>query len=308
MFTDIRHTINYLPTFLAVVQTGSFTKAAQMLKLSQSTISYQMRILEERVGTTLFQRVGNQLKVTQEGQRLAQQCQTSFEAISAQLETISQSDNYGHFRLTTPQNFGNELIIHFIMELMNTHQDCHIDFIPTDEVLYLATQDIDLAIRFSKHSQLTHQTLVYMKKSLVASPDYVTKHGSINNFADLIEHTLIIRDKDNLDWVHLTQQVPEAGQCEPFKTLEMGSNIAMLSSCREGMGICLLPTYCVIEDLKQGTLVDFLSDSLEKAPTPVYICAPMSTRHQMILQKFSQDFRCYIEESPLKEAFELRSG
>jgi LysR family transcriptional regulator, glycine cleavage system transcriptional activator len=97
--------LNALRAFCALAQTGSFTRAGEVLNVSHAAVSQQVRALEERLGTSLAQREGRGAALTPEGERLAATLDAAFLAIARAVDELTGADAARPLQITTTPSF-----------------------------------------------------------------------------------------------------------------------------------------------------------------------------------------------------------
>jgi len=187
-----------MSVFKRVAELGSFSATARETGLSQSTISKHVAALEQRLGTKLLNRSTRQLNLSEAGQEYYKHCIRILDDIAESESTIGrgQSQPAGTLRITTPVMFGRLFIAPMLWEFLETYPDISIELIMDDHYVDLIKEGMDLAIRAGR--QLPDSTLVARKlghcpeQVLVASPDYLAKHGEPKTPADLKHHNCLI--------------------------------------------------------------------------------------------------------------------
>lgn len=144
-----------LRIFHAVADAGSLTHAGDVLHLSQSAVSRQVRALEEMLGTTLFHRHARGLILTEQGEMLFE----ATRSISRKLDTTaarirdSEEHVFGELRVTTTVGFGTMWLVPRLAKLFARYPDLKIDLMLEERVLDLPMREADVAIRMKEPSQ-----------------------------------------------------------------------------------------------------------------------------------------------------------
>ena len=99
-----------LKTFIAIVETGSFTRAAEVVHKTQSAVSMQMKRLEERLGKAIFARDGRASKLTEDGERLLDYAQRIVKLNAEALNTIASAALSGRVRLGVPDDYADRYL------------------------------------------------------------------------------------------------------------------------------------------------------------------------------------------------------
>ena len=190
-----------LKIFHAVTQAGSFTKAADILNLSQSAISRQIQSLEHELKTTLFERHARGLSLTDNGETLFK---TANEVISkikdVESSLIDKKDKpSGKIVVTTVVGFGGIWLTPRIQEFMEKNPDIEVELIVTDQELDLSTREADVAIWMRQPKQLNYiqKKIIDINYHIYGSSKYLEKYGVPRAVKDLDKHKLITYGRGN---------------------------------------------------------------------------------------------------------------
>ncbi|NNE87325.1 MAG: LysR family transcriptional regulator, partial [Silicimonas sp.] len=181
-----------LRIFHAVADAGSLTHAGDVLHLSQSAVSRQIRALEESLNTTLFHRHARGLILTEQGELL-------FDATSSmtrRLDTAearirdSEEEVFGELRVTTTTGFGSLWLAPRLPQLYKKFPALKIDLNLEERVLDLPMREADVAIRMKEPSQadLIRRKLMTVNMRLYATPEYLAENGTPESIEDLADH------------------------------------------------------------------------------------------------------------------------
>ena len=247
--------------FVKVLQTGSFSQAAKLLGMPNSTVSAKVSALEKRLGVTLLQRTTRKLRATQAGEAYFQRSVRALEELQVaenELET-GRADPKGLLRLTAPVEIGHSLLPALVHAFLNKHPRLEVELVVTNRVLDLVVDGIDLAIRAGplKDSSLIAKRFDLGDFGLWASPDYLTQRGAPRHPRELAQHNCLRFSRFKDDGFRLTHgrenfTVEVSGQlvADDFETLR---SLAIL-----GEGIAFLPSFLCSEDTKQDKLTRVL--------------------------------------------------
>jgi DNA-binding transcriptional LysR family regulator len=153
--------VDHLRTFLAIAETGSFTRAADLVHKTQSAVSMQMKRLEERVGRPIFARDGRASKLTDDGERLLDYARRivklNVEAISA----FSDGDLTGRVRLGVPDDYADRYLPEIMARFSRAYPGVEFSVVcepSVDLVERIEADDIDLAIVTATESNRVTET------------------------------------------------------------------------------------------------------------------------------------------------------
>ena len=176
--------IELIQMFVQVVKSGSFTKAAQVLKLPKSTVSKGLAKLEKETGTKLLLRTTRSQTLTAEGRIFYDACSGAVESIENAHKSLYGNENLltGKIKLTAPEDLGTEVIAPLAATLSQKYLNLSFQLIYTDEVLDLIKDGYDLAVRIGKlsESSLKVKKIGELKLILVASPTYLKSKNKIS--------------------------------------------------------------------------------------------------------------------------------
>lgn len=247
--------------FVKVLQAGSFSQAAKLLGMPNSTVSAKVSALEKRLGVTLLQRTTRRLRATQAGEAYFQRCVRALgdlQAAENELET-SRGEPKGLLRLTAPVEVGHNLLPALVHAYIGRFPQMTVELIVTNRVLDLVAEGVDLAIRAGdlKDSGLIAKRFVLGQFTLWASPGYLAKHPAPRQPKELVAHDYLeflpFKNK-RLDLTNGREniRVTLTGRAasDDFETLR---TLAVL-----GNGIAYLPGFLCAEEAKEKKLVRVL--------------------------------------------------
>lgn len=240
-----------LRLFDTVAEAGSFTEAARRLHMSQPALSRQIAALEESLGAKLFHRHARGLAMTHEGEQLRAATADMHERIDKAAQAIDASRDRptGTIRLTTTVSFGSTWLARQLGDFLDLYPDINVHLMLTDADLDLAKREADVAIRFHRpfQSELMQRPLAEIRHRLVASPDYIARHGEPQSIADLASHRLIAYGDAAPDYLKGINWILELGhEGNPrAAALTINNSHGVLQAVEAGAGIAALPTYLI---------------------------------------------------------------
>jgi DNA-binding transcriptional LysR family regulator len=280
-----------LRVFHAVAEAGSFTHAGETLNLSQSAVSRQISALEESLAVPLFHRHARGLILTEQGETLNRTVRDVFAKLAMTEALLSESKERpsGRLKVTTTSAFGSTWLAGRVKEFLDLYPDITMSLVLDDSELDLAMREADVAIRLHTPRQpdLVQRHLLTIGYRVMASPEYLKKHGTPQVAEDLDQHRLVIFGDhrppvDNINWLLDAGRKP-GGARRPV--LEMNSVTGILRAVESGLGVAALPDYMKSET---GHLVQVLPEL--KAPTvEAYFVYPEELRNSKRVAVF-RDF------------------
>jgi len=281
-----------LRVFHAAAEAGSFTHAAETLRLSQSAISRQVSALEQDVGVALFHRHARGLVLTEQGELLyktAHEVLMKLENVRARL-TEAKDIPSGPLRVTTTVGLGSGWLTARVQEFLDLYPDIQLQLILANEELDLTLRQADCAIRLRQPQQpdLIQRKLFTVHLHLYAAPSYIAKHGEPQSIEDLDKHRIVTFGEPvpshlaDLNWLEI------AGRSDGSRrtaTLQINNIMSMKVAVERGAGIATMPDYIIDKD---SQLVQVMPET-EVPSFDTYFCYPDTMKNQVKLHVF-RDF------------------
>lgn len=249
-----------IDVFVKVVQAGSFSGAAKLLKMPITTVSGKVAALEKRLGTTLIHRTTRKLSVTQAGEAFFQRCVRALDEIVAgenEIENV-KSEPEGVLKITTIADIGHTLLPPIINGYLKKYPKMKVELILTSRIVDLVAEGVDLAIRIGKlkDSSLMSKQYKESKVCLWATPAYVKKNGMPTHPRDLKKHHFI-KFSSSFDSVKLTNG-KETIEINVESRITVDDMQAMKTFTLQGEGIGMVSEFlCEVEEAN-GKLIRVL--------------------------------------------------
>lgn len=269
----VKITLEELRAWVAVVDSGSITAAAEQLEQTTSGISRALSRLESKLHTTLMHRTTRRLALTDEGAIFlehARQILTSVERAEEQIARRRETPA-GRLRINANTPFMLHVIVPLLAEFRQRYPQIELELNTDDIVIDLLEQQTDIAIRIGelRDSTLRARVLGSSATRLVASPDYLAKHGIPDSVAALSQHQLIgFSQLDTHNIWPVWQQEGEFLRIKPTLTASSGETLRQLAL--QGLGIVRLSDFVSREDREQGRLMDVLASETRELRLPVH--------------------------------------
>ncbi len=293
-----------LRIFHAVADAGSLTHAGEVLHLSQSAVSRQIRALEDTLNTTLFHRHARGLILTEQGEFLFEATSSMSHRLDAAEARIkdSKEEVFGQLRVTTTIGFGTLWLAPRLTHLYEKYPDMKIDLMLEERVLDLPMREADVAIRMKEPSQadLIRKRLMSVKMRLYATRDYLETHGTPESVEDLANHRLISQNIRTEQVSAGAKLVASLLTNEVRSLLTVNNYFGILQGVRNGLGIGVLPDY-LTEDFPN--LMRVLPE-IESSEVPVFLAYPEELRASRRIKVF-RDFvtdEIFTHRKRLREA------
>jgi DNA-binding transcriptional LysR family regulator len=241
-----------LRIFHTVATAQSFTRAGDVLNLSQSAISRQISALEEGLQVELFHRHARGLLLTEQGEILFRTASDILTRLAATENALLESKERprGPLKITAPVAIGTSWLTPNMREFTELYPDITVSLLVDDRELDLTMREADVAIRLfpAKQPDLIQKKLVTLDNSLFASNDYLRTYGVPHKPQDLQNHKLITYGEDirlpfaEVNWVLKAGAGAQEDRKSAFK---INNLFGMLKAVENGIGIAGLPDYMV---------------------------------------------------------------
>ncbi|KTF07009.1 LysR family transcriptional regulator [marine sediment metagenome] len=247
--------------FLTVVDTGSFTGAANLLNQQVAKVSRAVSRLEDTLQCTLLNRTTRRLELTEEGHVFIRYARESLNTLYTGEEAIKllKQAPSGHLRIDAASPFVLHQLTPLVGEFVQQYPHITLDLTSHDNVIDLLEHKTDLAIRIGdlKDSNLHARLLGKSQLRLVVSPEYLYQHNEVAHINDLSTHKLIgFNDASKLNSWPLKTPV----KLNFHMTGSSGETLRQL--CLNHQGIALLSHFMIGDDLKSGRLVEVLPEAI----------------------------------------------
>jgi DNA-binding transcriptional LysR family regulator len=256
--------LNDIVVFTKVVETRSFTGAAEQLGLPKSTVSRKLAQLEERLGVRLVQRTTRKLALTDVGQAYYERCARIVAdlAEAEQLVTDMQATPRGRVRVTAPIDLSTQHLGTIIAEFLAAHADINVELDATDRIVDLIEDGFDVAVRFGPlpESTLIARRLGAFGGVLCAAPSYLARRGTPAAIEELDDHdrVLFTPSPRTQSWTLANGTATfEFGRPARFASNNVS---AVRDATLAGAGIAVLSDFMVATHITHGALVKILPE------------------------------------------------
>ena len=258
--------VNDILVFLSVVETGSFASAGRAFGLSRSTAGKAVSRLEDRYGLRLLNRTTRAISMTEEGQRLYKQGLAIQTAIADADMSMAGGEGIpkGTLRIAAPDALGRRLLMPVVRQFQQDWPEVRFEISFSDTLRHIIKDGFDLAVRIgvtSPDTSLISRTLMTDRPVLCASPSYLEGRKTPSRIDHLSTHDLLQFSSVGQRQVWVLQDATEFWSNAPGQvTLRLDNAEALREAALAGMGIALLPSILVKDDLAAGALVRILPD------------------------------------------------
>ena len=249
--------------FVQVAETGSLSRAAELLDLSNASASRHLAALEERLGVRLVERNTRRLYLTDTGQEFFQRARTILSDLRDAESTVNAAalNPTGVLRVTASLSFSMHHIAPLLREYTDRYPNVTVHVEAANRYLDIIDNNIDVAIRnreYEPDSNITIRRLAETRRILVASPGYLARHGVPQELDDLQRHKLLIYTHANNPYELRFSRADEHRTVSVKGLLESNDGQILRAAALDGMGILIQPSYIVYDDVVAGRLVPML--------------------------------------------------
>ncbi|OUJ00203.1 LysR family transcriptional regulator [Acetobacter cibinongensis] len=294
--------IDLFRIFTRVVETESFTRAADLLKMPRSTISTAIQDLEIRVGTRLLARTTRSVSVTPDGAAFYEHCLRLIADVE-DVESLFRQDTVspqGIVRVNVPERIGRLVIAPALPEFLERYPGIEIELGMTDRAINLVEGGVDCVLRVGplQNSGLIGRRIGTLPLINVASPDYLHRYGTPNHPDELMQHHIVRYASptsgrvEDWEWVDNTivQTTPVSGR------ITVNSAEASIACCLAGLGLIQIPAYDVKHHLLTGELIQVMPH-WNAEPMPMTLLYPHRKHLSRRLQVFMEWLTPILEKA-----------
>jgi DNA-binding transcriptional LysR family regulator len=261
-----------LRVFITVADCGGLAKAATAIRSSPPAVTRTLASLEERLGVRLFDRTTRSLRLTEPGTKFLDEARRILGDLETAEQDMAGQSNVvnGNLTLTTSLTFGRAMLQPIVSDFIDAHPHITVSLLLFDRVVDLIDEGFDLAVRIANlpDSSLVSRHVGDVRRMLVASPAYLSKHGIPKTPEDLKTHAIIGQTSlmPNRELRYLKAGKP-ARITLPIR-FEINDAYACIGAAEQGKGITIALSYMVADALRDGRLVPVLN---KFRPPPVSV-------------------------------------
>lgn len=252
-----------LTYFVSVVETGSFTAAAERLGITKAVVSQQVARLESEFKTSLLVRTTRKVQPTEAGQAFYQRCAMILREAEEAFDELAEgaTEPSGTLRLTAPFDYGIGVVVPVIAAFRQRYPGCKVDAVLSDQTLNIMSGNIELAIRVGwlAETGLQARKIGTFRQLLVASSAMATQAARLNGPEDLAGMPFIANTalRDHLRWTFSLGDT-ERRVVNLQASIFLDATLAVREAVFQGAGLSVLPDFAIADDLATGRLIHVL--------------------------------------------------
>jgi DNA-binding transcriptional LysR family regulator len=267
----MKTTSEELCTFVSVVESGSFSRAAQQLGQANSAVSRSVKKLEAKLGVSLLNRTTRHLSLTEEGSRYFRRAQHILQEMAAAENELLESRlrPRGLLRVDAATPVVLHLLAPLVKPFRERYPEVTLSLESSETFINLIERKVDVAIRAGvlSDSSLRARPLFISYRRVLASPEYLAQHGTPQSVQELADHVCIgFSSPATLNHWPLSQDDGQLYEVTPTLLSSSGETIKQL--CLQGNGIACLSDFMVDNEIADGQLVELLRDAVLPVEMP----------------------------------------
>lgn len=269
----MKTTLDEMQAFIAVIDSGSITAAAEQLGQTTSGVSRALGRLEDKLGTTLLTRTTRRLQLTEEGDAFLAQARAIVASVEAAEEQIAarRERPAGRLRVDAATPFVLHVIAPQVASYRARYPEVDLEINSSERYIDLLERRTDVAIRIGPlaDSTLHARPLGHSRLRVLASPAYLQQHGIPASVADLRQHSLLgFNEPDSLNHWPLPGDTDALLHIQPAVRVSSGETLRRLAL--EGAGVVCLSDFMTHRDRDAGTLVQLLPERTVEVRQPIH--------------------------------------
>ena len=266
-----------MQTFVRVAEAGSFIAVAQQLDVDRSVVTRLVAALEKNLGVKLINRSTRRLSLSTAGVAYLEKCRVILHMVDSAETSLTQEagDVHGKIRLALPLSFGLKRLMPDMLQFADEHPNIELSFDFSDRRSNLIEDGIDLAVRITSQLQPgdVARKLGECRLLTLASPQYLSRHGTPQTPAQLSQHVCLAYAHDTL---HTTWSYLDHGEEVSVSVqgrIAANNGEALMQVAAHGMGITRQPDFIAAPFLQDDRVVKVL-DAYQPAPLGIYAILP----------------------------------
>jgi len=255
--------LNDMMVFLAVIESGSFTLAAERLGIPKANVSRKVSRLEDSLNITLLERSTRSQHLTEAGKRYLIHCKRIQQEIDLAASSVHEilHDYTGELKIGASVATGHQILKPALSGFIHQYPKLHVQLNLINRRVDFIEEGFDVVIRIGQlnDSMLIAKKLGTIKRMLFASPAYIAKSGLPSEVQQLPEHQLLVMNPVNSDpKINLISNNKEHFTLNCHPRLIVDDFAILKQSIVDDLGIAVLPSYMVRDEVKRGELVNIL--------------------------------------------------
>lgn len=278
-----------MAVFVATVDRGSLSAAAEMFNISPPMAGKHIRQLEERLGARLLTRTTRRQSLTEMGRAYLEQCRQILEQVQAAESGAAQlrSSAKGLLRINAPVSFGTVMLASALTRFLEQQPEVQAELILNDRVVNIVDEGFDVAFRIGvlADSGLVARRLKDYGVMICAAPNYLRRYGTPQHPDELSQHQCLgfTHWSKKGGWALGRNEAPARGW--PVSRFQSNNSLALRMAALEGFGIVMQHSVMLAGDVAEGRLVELLP-AYCPPPRQVHLVYPRDRQPMPKLSRF----------------------
>lgn len=281
--------VELMRTFVRIVETGSLSAAARQLSTTQATVSRRLQSLETLLGARLLLRTTHATRLTDDGERCYQHARRVIDSWLALEDEVGQAEDepVGVLRVRAPHAFGQEQLLKPLTEFLQRYPQLSVEWMLNDKSVDFLSDNIDCAIRVGAEVDpaTVSVQLAEVPRSIVASPALLARFPKVSKPEDLQALPWIAISTFYQRHVELFDGAAQPTRIAITPRLSTDSLYVARNTALTGMGVALVSSWTVKEDIQEGRLIPLLPE-WQPTALPVHLVYPWSRYYPARLRRF----------------------
>jgi DNA-binding transcriptional LysR family regulator len=281
--------VELMRTFVRIVETGSLSAAARQLSTTQATVSRRLQSLETLLGARLLLRTTHATRLTDDGERCYQHARRVIDSWLALEDEVGQAEDepVGVLRVRAPHAFGQEQLLKPLTEFLQRYPQLSVEWMLNDKSVDFLSDNIDCAIRVGAEVDpaTVSVQLAEVPRSIVASPALLARFPKVSRPEDLQALPWIAISTFYQRHVELFDGAAQPTRIAITPRLSTDSLYVARNTALTGLGVALVSSWTVKEDIQQGRLIPLLPE-WQPTALPVHLVYPWSRYYPARLRRF----------------------
>ena len=281
--------VELMRTFVRIVETGSLSAAARQLSTTQATVSRRLQSLETLLGARLLLRTTHATRLTDDGERCYQHARRVIDSWLALEDEVGQAEDepVGVLRVRAPHAFGQEQLLKPLTEFLQRYLQLSVEWMLNDKSVDFLSDNIDCAIRVGAEVDpaTVSVQLAEVPRSIVASPALLARFPKVSKPEDLQALPWIAISTFYQRHVELFDGAAQPTRIAITPRLSTDSLYVARNTALTGLGVALVSSWTVKEDIQEGRLIPLLPE-WQPTALPVHLVYPWSRYYPARLRRF----------------------
>ncbi|WP_447853937.1 LysR family transcriptional regulator [Enterobacter mori] len=281
--------VELMRTFVRIVETGSLSAAARQLSTTQATVSRRLQSLETLLGARLLLRTTHATRLTDDGERCYQHARRVIDSWLALEDEVGQAEDepVGVLRVRAPHAFGQEQLLKPLTEFLQRYPQLSVEWMLNDKSVDFLSDNIDCAIRVGAEVDpaTVSVQLAEVPRSIVASPALLARFPKVSKPEDLQALPWIAISTFYQRHVELFDGAAQPTRIAISPRLSTDSLYVARNTALTGLGVALVSSWTVKEDIQEGRLIPLLPE-WQPTALPVHLVYPWSRYYPARLRRF----------------------